>query len=145
MTIKKPVSRPEKRWGMVYFSVTTAGITVFCVFASTPNLWVGYSSITAMALFMLASVSLLFSKDFSPMRKIVGAFLGIVALTLAARAWDGLLSGNELALMSRSPIQTLTFATSFLLLIVAGTVSRAGSHSCYRFREEEIYWNKSAR
>ncbi len=115
------VGRPEKRWGIVYFSIATVGIAVFCIFALTPHLWVGYATSASIALFLPASVAMFFAPTSSPMRKIVGLFYGIVCLTLAFRAWNGFFASSEFVLMSRNLIQTLSFTSMFLLLILGGS------------------------
>jgi PAS domain S-box-containing protein len=114
------VGRLEKRWGTIYFSIATVGIAIFWLFASTSNLWVGYASLTTMTLFLVMSVSMACAPASSLIRKIIGLFYGIAGLALAARAWSGFFSGSEFALMSRSLIQTIAFAATFLTLIVSG-------------------------
>jgi PAS domain S-box-containing protein len=114
------VGRLEKRWGTIYFSIATVGIAIFWIFASTSNLWVGYASLTTMTLFLVMSVSMACAPASSLIRKIIGLFYGIAGLALAARAWSGFFSGSEFALMSRSLIQTIAFAATFLTLIVGG-------------------------
>ena len=114
------VGRSEKSWRIVCFSMATVGTVVFWIFASTPSLWVGYASITAAALLLVAPVSMSFVPASSFMRRTVGLFYGIASLSLAVRAWNGFFSGSEFVLMSRNLVQTISFTTLFLLLIVGG-------------------------
>lgn len=114
------VGKEKKNWGTVYGVIACVGIFLFNVFATTPQLWVAYASLTVMSLFLTASAAMLFHACSSPMRKILGLFYGLEGLILAFRAWNGFFAGDEFLLMSRNLIQTMTFSMTFLLLIVSG-------------------------
>lgn len=115
------VGREKKNWGTIYGSIAVAGSAVFCFFPSSPQLWVGYASMTATTIFLTAAAAMLFSAGSSPMRRIVGLFYGFSGIVLAFRTYSGFSAQSGITLMSHNLIQTLTFASLFLLLVVSGT------------------------
>ncbi len=115
------VGRAEKRWAFFYTVIAASGITAFWTLASTPNLWVGYATTTAILLIAPASLSMILDSSSSRMRILIGIFCGVVSLILTLRAWHGFFDTGQFILMSRNLIQTLSFTSLFLLMIVGGS------------------------
>ena len=115
------IGRSDRIWKGIYLSIAVIGITIFWIFATTPNLWVGFATAIAIILFLTASIALFLVKPTSLQRRWIGLCLGIVCIPLVFRAWNGFFALNEFTLMSRNMIQTLSFSALFLALIVGGS------------------------
>lgn len=111
--------RSEKLWLKIYTAMAIAGICIFCIFATTPNLWVGYATSISIAIFLPATVSM-FLRPSSQLRRLIAGLYGICCIVLSVRAWSGFVSRAEFTLLSHNTVQTLSFVTMFLLLIVSG-------------------------
>jgi PAS domain S-box-containing protein len=114
------VGRDRGKRGIIFLSIATVGVVLFWIFATTPGLWVGYASATAVAIFVPASVYMILDLPSSPMRKAIGGFYGLICIVLAIRAWNGYFEGGSFILMSKSIVQSLSFITMFVVLIFGG-------------------------
>jgi len=115
------VGRGRRRRELIFVSIATVGVVLFWTLASTPGLWVGYASATAVAIFIPASVFMIFDAPSSSMRKAIGAFYGLICVVLAIRSWNGFFEGGAFVLMSKSIVQSLSFITMFVVLVFGGS------------------------
>ena len=115
------VGRQEKGWGVPYLAITVAAVAAFWILGSTPNMLVAWASLATITLFLPASAALAFGRGSSVMRRMIGILYGIACAALALRAWQGFFAASGFGLMSRSLIQSASFTTLFVVLVVSGS------------------------
>jgi PAS domain S-box-containing protein len=114
------VNLHERKWKTVYTVITVSGLTSFWVIAHTPNIWVAIASLTTLALYLTASVTLISTSRGSRIRFILGLLCGLLCLALGFRSGFGFFSHAEFVLMSKNIIQTASFMALFFLMLVGG-------------------------
>lgn len=111
----------KRRWEFAYGVFAIVGVAAFLFLADTPNRRVGISTLATLLLFGTASLVMLHTASGSLLRRLLGIFYGLFCLILVFRAGFGFFSNQEFALLTTHPVQSLSFLSLYLLMLVGGT------------------------
>jgi diguanylate cyclase (GGDEF)-like protein len=114
------VDSPNRRIRILYAALTGICILSFWKFATAPNLYVGIASLVTVAIFSVVSFSLLYSARHSYLRWTLGILYALFSLFLLFRAYFGF-SISDFSLLSANIIQSLSFLSMYLLMILGST------------------------
>lgn len=103
-----------------YVAIATIGSLLFVVLARAPSHYLVISSVTAFFIDSLLSFSLLRRRRETALLRIVGTVFGVVAVSLAVRAFFGLYDTLDIS-VSNNIVQTFFFLSAFAALLVGGT------------------------
>ncbi len=114
------VEKPRKQWETYYAIVVAVFIFVFFGFARQPNQYVYISS--AFAALMFLSVTIFFLRDAkkSTLRYSLSVIYTVSSLILLVRGTNAFLDADY-KLMSSEFSQTLTFLSTYFLMIISGS------------------------
>lgn len=111
------IDRPERGWERMYTALGVLGALAFWLFARSPHLYVGLSSLITAVILSPVALSLVFARQSSRSRLILGGLYAAVSLILVTRAFYGF-TREDFGLLTVDPVQSLTFLVTFILLIM---------------------------
>lgn len=114
------VNKNSIKWHYAYLFFVISGITAFWIFASTPNMRVGVSSLANCVFYLSASVEMIRSRGSSRLRFTLGILCGLLSFVLFLRSWYGFFSYTEFSLMTPGYVQSLTFLQAYSLMFIGG-------------------------
>ncbi len=112
--------RRSRRLEAVFTTIAAAGIVAFCVFGTTPRLWVVLASLATGLLYGAVSFVLLSAPRRSALRISIGFFSGLFCLFLFLRSAAPFFIPGEFILMSQNTLQTITFIFPYLSMLAVG-------------------------
>ena len=114
------VEKPRKQWETYYAIVVTVFIFIFWGFAKQPNQYVYISSTFAALMFFSVTIFFLHETKKSALRYLLSAIYAISCFILLVRSTNAFLDADY-KLMSSTFSQTLTFVSTYFLMIISGS------------------------
>jgi len=108
----------KRRWVLMYLSLSAGGAFIFWFFANTPTQRVVLATLITIALYAPAALYLFFTARGSALRYLLAIVFAIYCLMLGGRVADALMAQTEFSVLTTDLIQTLTFLSAFLLMML---------------------------
>ncbi len=114
------VNGKSRQKEFAYSIISIIGIMLLWAFSDKPNLRIFVSGLNAAVIFSLASFLLIQSSCKSPLRKTIGIIYAILSIFLILRSFHAFFAADSFGLYSPSSIQSITFLTTFILMLASG-------------------------